>query len=267
MTQRLLALGLALMSLVLVNCSSSGGGSNNSSSGGSGNSNSNTSTPGQAQGVYVGNTSTGLAFDAIVLPNDEFYALYGNLSGDILYTCGLATGQGASSSGKYSATANDFDYCGGSLAVYSGSVTATYTPGSSISGSISETGNSESFTGTAPATSLFNYNTPASLASISGAWSGSLTDGESASVTIGSSGSAAGTSGSGCSFSATITPDSSNKNFFDITVTFGGTPCELPNQSASGIGVDYLLSDGVTTQLLAAVSSGSSSGIAFAAQR
>jgi hypothetical protein len=41
----------------------------------------------------------------------------------------------------------------------------------------------------------------------------------------------------------------------------------LPNQSASGIGVDYLLSDGVTTQLLAAVSSRSSSGIVFAAQR
>jgi hypothetical protein len=265
MTQRLLTLGLALMSLVLVSCSSSGGG--NSSSGGSGSSSSNTTTPGQAQGVYVGNTSTGLAFDAIVLPNDEFYALYGNLIGNILYICGVATGQGASSSGKYSATENDFDYCGGSLAVYSGSVTATYTPGSSISGSISETGNSESFTGTAPATSLFNYNTPASLASISGSWSGSLTDGESASVTIGSSGSAAGTSSSGCSFSATVTPDSSNKNFFDITLTFGGAPCELPNQSASGIGVDYLLSDGVTTQLLAAVSSGSSFGIVFAAQR
>lgn len=266
MTQRLLTLGLALMSLVLVNCSSSGSGSN-SGSAGSGNNNSSTSTPGQAQGVYTGNTSTGLTFDAIVLPNDEFYALYGNLSGDIVYICGLATGQGASSSGKYSASENDFDYCGGSLAFYSGSVTATYAPGSSISGSISETGKSESFTGTAPATSLFNYNAPASLASISGSWTGSLTDGESASVTIGSSGSAAGTSSSGCSFSARITPDSSNKNFFDITLTFGSAPCELPNQSASGIGVDYLLSDGVTTQLLAAVSSRSSSGIVFAAQR
>jgi hypothetical protein len=256
MKKSLLTLCLALMSLALVNCNSSGNSSN-----------SNPSTPGQAQGVYVGSTSTGLAFDAIVLPNDEFYALYGNTSGNVFYVCGLATGHGASSSGKYSATENDFDYCGGSLAVYSGNVTGTYTPGSSISGSITENGNSEGFSGSAPATSLFNYNSAASLASISGFWSGSLTDGESASVTISSSGSASGTSSSGCSFSATITPDSSNKNFFDITLTFGGAPCELPNQSASGIGVDYLLSDGVTTQLLAAVSSGSSFGIVFAAQR
>jgi hypothetical protein len=264
MNRFLLTLSFATTSLVLLSCGGGGSGS-------SGTSNptnpQNPSTPGQAQGVYVGNTSTGLAFDAIVLPNDKFYAVYGNLSGNVLFVCGLAAGQGASSSGTYTATETDFYYCGGALDVYSGNVSATYAPESSLNGSISENGDSETFTSTAPAPSLFNYNNPASLAGISGPWNGSLTDGESASLTINSSGSASGISSLGCSYTATIAPDSSNKNFFDVSLTFGGSPCDLPNQSATGIAVNYLLSDGVTNQFVAAVSSGSAFGIVFAAQR
>jgi hypothetical protein len=229
--------------------------------------NQNSGTGGQAQGVYVGNTSTGLAFDGIILPNDQFYAIYGNQVGNVFYVCGLATGQGASASGKYTATENDFDYCAGGLSIFSGSVSGTYTPGVSLSGTLSENGTSESFSGTAPSSSLFNYNTAASLSQISGPWNGTLTDGETSSFVVNSSGSASGVSSSGCAYSAQITPDSSNKNFFDVSLTFGGSPCSLPNQSATGIAVNYLLSDGVTNQLIAAVHSGSSFGIVFAGQR
>lgn len=250
----------AVICLMVVSCGGGGGVSNNSGA-------QNTSTPGQAQGVYLGNTSTGFAFDGIILPNDKFYAIYGTMIGNVLYVCGIATGQGTSANGHYTATETDFYYCGGTQAVYTGTVTGTYTAGSSLSGTISESGNSETFSGTAPSTSLFNYGTPASLAAISGSWSGSLTDGESASVTIDSLGNTTGVSSSGCTFAATITADSSNKNFFDISLTFGGSPCELPNQSATGIGVNYLLADGVTSQLIAGVSSGTSFGIVFAAQR
>jgi hypothetical protein len=71
---------------------------------------------------------------------------------------------------------------------------------------------------------------------------------------------------SGCSFSGTISPDSSNKNFFDVSLTFGASPCLFPNQTATGVGVEYLLSNGVTHQLLGAVTSGTSFGTVFAAE-
>ena len=258
MKRMLVTLTWALICLIVVSCG--GGGSSSSGS-------QSTSTSGQAQGVYIGNTSTGFAFNGIILPNDKFYAIYGTMIGNVLYVCGIATGQGTSANGTYTATENDFDYCGGTQAVYTGTVAGTYTAGSSLNGTISENGNSETFSGTAPPNSQFNYGTPASLAAISGSWSGSLTDGESASVSIDSSGNTSGVSSSGCTFTATITADSSNKDFFDISLTFGGSPCELPNQTATGIGVDYLLSDGITSQLIAGVSSGTSFGIVFAAQR
>jgi hypothetical protein len=189
------------------------------------------------------------------------------VSNNIFSVCGIATGPGASASGNYTATETDFDYCGGSLSVFTGSVKATYTVGSSLSGSLTEGSTSETFSATMPANSLFDYSNGASIASISGAWSGSLTDGETASITVDSLGNVTGVSSDGCSFSATISPDSSGKNFFNISMTFGSSPCLLPNQSATGVAVNYLLSDGITNQLIAGVTSGNSFGIVFAAQR
>jgi len=193
----------------------------------------------------VGTTSNGFTFNAIVLPNDMFYAIYGNTSGNVFNVCGMATGQGASNNGKYTATENDFADCSGSSNMYSGTMSAAYTAGSTLNGSMAENNNSVTFTGTAPTGSLYNYNAAALLSAISGPWSGSLTDGESATVTIDSVGNATGISSGGCSFTGTITPDGSNKNFFDVSLTFGGSPCVVPNQKAAGIAVNYLLSDGV----------------------
>lgn len=254
--------------LVLAVFLSSCGGSSNNSNGGSGGGG-NSGTPGQAQGVYEGTTSTGATFNAIDLPNDTFYAVYGTQVGTVLYICGLATGQGQSNNGNYTATETDFDYCvNGSQTVYTGNVTATYTTGVSMNGSLSETGNNPiTFTSSVPPGTQFNFNTAASFSTISGSWDGQLTDGESATVNIDSAGNVTGSSSVGCSFTAKMTPDTSGKNFFDISLTFGGSPCVFANQGASGIGVDYLLSDGLTTQFIAGVSSGSTFGIVFTAQR
>jgi hypothetical protein len=262
MSRKILAT-LLLFVLLLGGC---GGGSN---SGGSSASNTGTptSTPGQAQGVYDGSASTGTNFESIVLPNDQLYAIYGSVSGNVFLVCGLITGQGASASGTYTANVTDFDDCTGSLVAITGSVTASYMAGSSLNGSLTENGNTITFTGTAPAGSLFNYNGAASISDITGSWTGAVLGGESVTVTIGSDGSVSGSGSSGCSFSGTVTPDSSGKNFFDVSITYGGAPCTFPNQSGSGIAVDYLLSDGVTRQLIAAATLGSSTGTVFFAQR
>jgi hypothetical protein len=226
------------------------------------------STAGQAQGVYDGTTSTsGETFEAIVLPNDKFYALYGTTVGNVFIISGMVEGQGASGSSTYSApSVTDFYYTGSPT---NGSITASYVPGVSLRGTLTEPSSVPpvtTFSGAAIPSSEFNYNTTASLSAISGAWTGALLDNVAATVTINSNGSLSGSS-SGCSFSGTVVADSSNKNFFDVTLTYGGSPCLLPNQTASGIGVDYLLSDGVTSQLLAAVNTGTSAGNVFVATR
>jgi hypothetical protein len=246
----------SVVSLLLIGCGGSGG-SYGGGGGGGGN------TTGQAQGAYSGTSSNGYTFETIVLPNDKVYAIYGTVSGNVFLIYGMITGQGASGSSTYTATVTDFFHTG---TINSGSVTATYVQGSSLNGTLTETGTNITFTGASLPASTFNFNTQASLSGISGTWTGSLMDGTATTVTISSNGSVGGSS-SGCSFSGTVAADSSNKNFFDVSLTFGGSPCSLPNQTVSGIGVDYLLSDGVTHQLLAAVTAGTSVGTVFVAQR
>jgi len=221
-------------------------------------------TAGKAQGVYSGATSTGETFESIILPNDTYYALYGTTTGNTFNVSGMMTGQGASGSGTYSATVSDFYYTG---AIYDGSVNATYTAGSSIQGTVTEVGNpTVDFSGTALPTSSFSYSTAAALSDISGAWTGQLFAGASAAVTIGTNGTISGSS-QGCTFSGTAAPDSSGKNFFDVSFTYGASPCLLPNQTQTGIAIDYLLSDGVTRQVIAGVSDGSKNGNVFLSTR
>ena len=222
------------------------------------------STPGQAQGVFSGTTSTGLSFQSIVIPNDKFYAIYGTTVGNVLYISGMITGQGSSKNGNYTATVTDFYYTGTTTA---GSLTATYVPGQSIKGTLTESGNSNiTFSGTAMPSTLFNYANPALLSDITGTWTGMLTDGAAATVSIAEGGSFSGSS-SGCSFTGSVTPDASRKNFFTVSLTYDGSPCLMPSQTQVGIGVEYLLSDGVTHQLLAGVASGTSYGTVFVANR
>jgi hypothetical protein len=175
----------------------------------------------------------------------------------------MMTGPGKSSSGTFTANVTDFFFTG---AINSASVTASYEPGSSIHGTITENETMTTFSGTVPPSSSFNYNTPASVSAISGSWTGKLLDGMSTTITINSNGTISGSS-SGCSLAGTVAADSSGKNFFDVSLTFGDSPCAAPNKTATGVGIYYLLSDGVTHQLLFAVTVGNSLGTVFFAQR
>lgn len=241
------------VALLLIGCSKSSSGNN----GGSG------STAGDAQGVYSGTTSSGYAFDVIVLPNDKFYGIYGTISGNAFLIYGLIVGQGASGSSTYTASVDDFFYTG---TVTPGSISGSYVAGTSVNGTLTEGTANITFTGAALPSSDFNYSAAASLSAITGTWTGDLLDGAPATVTINANGSVSGSS-QGCSFSGTVAADSSNKNFFDVSLTFGGSPCVLPNQTATGIGVEYLLSNGVTHQLLAGVTVGTTAGTVFVANQ
>lgn len=218
---------------------------------------------GQAQGVYSGTASSGYSFSTIVLPNDKFYGIYGTVSGNSLYVYGMVAGQGTSGNDTFTASVTDYLSTGQAV---SDTLTATDVPGSSVSGTITESGTPITFSGTPPSTSAYNYDTAASVGTISGAWNGFLLDGVTTTVTINSNGTVSGSS-SGCSFSGTVSADASGKNFYDVSITFGASPCAFPNQTATGVGVYYLLSDGVTHELLAGVTYSTSAETVFFAQR
>lgn len=257
MSQRIA--GLLIVALLMTGCGGSGSSSNSSS------------TAGQAQGVYFGTTSTGRAFESIILPNDKVYALYGPAQNEYLgvnagvidntfWMDGFIAGQGTSNNGIYTANATDYYYGGATAA----SVSASYTAGASFQGSYVETGSTATFTGSVP--SGFTFNTPAHLSDIVGAWSGALYASGTGTASVNSNGTFAGSDNDGCSFSGTVNPDASGKNFFDVAVTFGPNYCAAANQTVQGVAVDYLLSNGVTRQLVVAVNSGNN-GTVFMASR
>jgi hypothetical protein len=208
-----------------------------------------TPEPPSPQGVYTGSTSTGLTFETIILPNNMFYGIYGGANSD--YFFGLVTGQGNFNDSTFNATITDYYEQNG------GSITGSFAPGSSITGTLVEPGViTETFSGTAIPISRYNYNTTAVLSNITGNWTGIMQDGTIALITIDPDGTFTG-SNNGCSFLGTIIPESSNKNFYNVSLTFGGSPCPLGYPTANGIAVDYLLSNGVTHQLLLGATSGS----------
>ncbi len=256
---------LCSVSLLLISCGAS---YNSNVSGGSGSSGGGGGvTTGGDEGVYSGVASSGYTYWTIILPNDKLFGIYATANGNQLLLDGMITGQGTTNSSGYTASVTDIFYTG---SVKSGTFSASDFTGASLDGTLAEDGTMTTFYAPSVMGSIWDYGTtfrsPALLSAISGSWTGTLLDGMTTTVTISSTGGVTGSS-SGCSFTGTVVPDSSKTNFFDVSLTFGGSPCAFPNQTATGIGVDYLLSDNVTNQFLMAVTVGNSAGTVFAAER
>ena len=214
-----------------------------------------------AEGVYGGTLTGGTsnAFNLLVLETGEYWALFGTQTASALIVAGFGQGMGASDNGTFTSTNfRDFSV----VPAAAGRVDATYnrsTP--SISGSVTVAGSSVGFSGGAIAGTLYNYDIPASIATISGTWS--LTDlaGETVSLGIASTGAFTATS-AGCVFTGSVTPRPSGKNVFNVALTFGSAPCVLAGQSATGIAVAYPLATGGTQLIVAAVDGARARGAA-----
>lgn len=231
-------LAAVLLSAALVACG--GGGEDDDSNSGP-----------TAEGAYSGSVSGSMAnsaFSAIVLEDGQLWTLYGNTVGGALVVSGFIQGQGTSSNGTFaSSTLRDF----GSSPPIAASLSASYVPGVSISGNLTELGSTFGLTGTALSTAVYNYNTPASLASISGSWVLTALGGTSLPLTIAANGTATGVTSGGCAVAATFTPRPSGKNVFNVVITFGASPCPLPSGTATGIAIHSTLAGG-SHQLIAA---------------
>jgi hypothetical protein len=117
------------------------------------------------------------------------------------------------------------------------------------------------FDGGAIPGSLYNYNTPASVATIAGGWTLTSIDGSPVTLDVASNGAFTASSG-GCSYTGTVAPRASGKNVFSVSMTFGAAPCALAGQTATGMAVAYPLSNGQTQLVVAAVDASRSYGAA-----
>ena len=216
------------------------------------------------EGVYQGTTSTGKTLNALVLEDGSWWSIYGIQPSNALSVQGIANGTSSASSGNFNIVFADFPAPGASPISGTGSGLCTST---NLLGTIVENGVASTFNVTVPLATNYDYNAAANLAPLTGTWSGGLLDGEAAVVNVVASGSFTATSSLGCSATGTLTPRPSGKNVFNSTITFGGSPCVLAGQTASGIALAYPLANGATQIVAGFVTAGNSRATAFFAAR
>lgn len=220
-----------------------------------------------AEGYYQGTVSTGKQFQLLMLENDQFYSLIGNTDTQgVFRVTSLIEGKGVSNNGSFSAS-NIKEYSNNGQVV-AGTLSASYSPKVSITGNASAAGGgSASFTGTSPAAANYTYDTPATLGSVSGNWSGNTLDGAGLNFSVSAAGAISGTAASGCSFTGAAAPRASGKNVLDVSVTFGAAPCDSPGLTIKGIGVTSLLTGGKRQLLIAVTNTDRTAGTVVFAQR
>lgn len=220
-----------------------------------------------AEGVYGGTLtgSTSTSFQLLVLENGDFWSVYGSQSPGTFGVAGFVQGTGTSNNGSFtSSNSKDFGFSPALAAI----ATATYdATAKTIAGNFKAGTTTVTFAGGPIAGSLYDYNAAASLTTVVGAWSTTSLTGEGVALKVASSGAFTAMSSLGCSFTGTIAPRASGKNVFNVSTTFGGAPCALPGQSATGIAIAYPLSNGMTQLLVAATDSTRSYGAALFGSR
>jgi hypothetical protein len=209
-----------------------------------------------AEGFWEGPASTGVSVALAVLENGETWGVYTS-NGSIV---GALYGNTTSSGTSLSGSGKDFNIP--SRTVGSGTYSGTFVAKSSINVTTSA---GSTFSGTYKTA----YDQPASLAAITGTFSGVGVSGtspvQSVSVTISSSGALTVPSTLGCSAAGTATPRPSGKNILDVTVTFTGTSCALGN-GASTTGTAYY--DATTRRVLVmAMNAAKSDGFIYVGQK
>lgn len=216
------------------------------------------------QGGYTGKLSNDRDITTLVLEDDQFYAVYGNLSNGTFAPRGFMHASGKASNGSF--TASDLKDFATDGVVYPGSMSASYAAGANLNGSIVEGSSTITFTSTVIKSNLYNYGNAASTADINGNWTLTDLQGVSVDLKIGLDGAVTASSG-GCAFSGTVMPRASGKNVFDLTLTFGAAPCRFASQTLKGIAIDYLAASGKRQLLLAAMDSARNNGVAYGGLR
>ena len=187
-------------------------------------------TRSSAEGLWIGQTGTSRDLWGVILNDGQYYVLYGP-QGGANTIAGIVVGTGSSSNGLFTSSfGRDFNFETG--AILTGSVSAQYTPMSTLAGTV--TGSAGSTTFSASYSAL--YDQPFNLTQVAGTYAGSviLAAGlQSATFTLAANGQITG-SGQGCNFYGTATPRGS-VGVANLSVTFGGGLCYFGTATLVGI--------------------------------
>ena len=207
-------LAIAAAPLILAACGGGGGGSSGSSPAPA------PASAGTAQGLWTGTLSSGYNASILVLPDTSTWGIY-SLGGTIYGAYnGTSTGTGST----FSAAINAFDFSTRSSA--SGSLSGTVNPGVSLAITSSSSGTTGNL--------IYNnsFDTPATLASVAGNYTGwgisKSTLAQTVTFTISSSGTIS-SAVPNCSVSGSLAPSSSGKGYYTVSTTYSGSACALGN--------------------------------------
>ncbi|HJT20141.1 MAG TPA: hypothetical protein VJ746_06705 [Nitrospira sp.] len=186
-----------------------------------------------AEGQWNGTTNTGRQVIGAVL-DDGSYSLFYSLPGaSLLQIAGVIQGNGTSNNGSFTST-NAKDFGIAISPAQNAAVLANFSPRQSFTGTINyQVG------GTVGFTTSYNtaYDTTPSFTAVAGTYqgiAGSTTGSQPATVNVFADGTFNAREQSGCLFSGTATPRTKG-NVFDITITFGISPCTFAGLTFQGI--------------------------------
>jgi hypothetical protein len=188
-----------------------------------------------ATGLWKGQTNSNRTMTALVFANGSYYVFYSR-NNDPSVIAGVIQGQGSITGNNFnSGNAKDFNLEG--AGILDATVSSTVASQSSLNGSVS-------YANTSYGTTTFNssyskdFESSPSLSAVAGSYLGSVSSfagTEVANVTISNSGAITGSGQtSGCSMTGTLTPRN-DANAYNVTLTFGASPCLLANQTITGI--------------------------------
>lgn len=184
--------------------------------------------PASPAGFYVGTSGAGPTLrevSALILDNGRVYSLYsGPAGGPPTGIAGAVIGNGVTTGNTFTASpTRDFNFEAPSVTI--GSLSASFTPRSSISGTVSGGVPAVSFTGTySPA-----YENAPSLTTAAGTYNGFVgfsAGSEASTVVVAANGAVSATSVGGCALSGTASLHASG-NVYDVTITVGAG-CVFP---------------------------------------
>lgn len=214
------------------------------------------------EGAYSGTLTGGPSpdFQLLMLENNEFWSLYGTSTPAAFTVNGFTQGSGTATSSTYSSSnVKDFGFSPAVAATLS----ATYNaPAGTVNGTFNA-GILIGFSGNRIPAASYDYDTPAVVAPVAGAWSLGMLAGQTMAVTIQPNGSLTGsTAPLACNFTGSLVPRPSGKNVFNVVITFGVGPCVLASQNVTGIAISYPLTGGGRQLMVAATDVTRTEGIA-----
>lgn len=230
-----------------------------------------------AAALWVGTTSDGAAFNALVLPDNSFWALYGQpRAGGGMRAFGALTGQGTVSvTSGYAFNSSDpvgvlFDPSKGPSALSNAvgsDMAATFVPGVSIQGKVKTPLNAAlAYSGVIPPATQYRYSDTPTIASVAGRWDGNALNQAAAFIDVGNDGRFTGAVGT-CTYSGALSAHPSGVNVFASQLTLGPAPCSVPGLVLNGVALAYKVASGKTELIVAGLTSTRSTGTVFYAQR